>query len=722
MTLTAVRPQQGGPAACLAFGEGVADKLIAFHGQGGLLARTPANVLNLYGLLRLGALNGLYDAFVDRHLAFYAVSGPAPAGALPQLVLGGLAGAYRLLQGHYRRGPEGLEGLRLCVRSLPEKMRRNAAGLTGAAPARPGLVSLDGLLQDAPFLCMAGEALQDDTLFDAAVKLASDAADLLRDARTGFYHHAGRRAGGEWVAPDAWCRGNGCAAAVMAELLLYLPAAHPARTGLIERLRDLLVRLAAVQTPAGLWRQQLTEDSSPEELSGSALIGYALAIALRRGWVSGTLAPAAGRAWSGMRSRVAMHGNWNIADVNVAAAPGDSPGYYPAIPTAVNDLHGFGPLLLAAAAYYELARAVAWRARPAAGREFAAPDARAVRAYFEEVHAACEKRYNGDGSWGLGAAEYPAGWFMHKNTGVPGGHPLIRTTGDCILGYLGAVQGAGGKRLESAAADQVPDERTQTYLARARAGLDWLVRQQEPDGCFRLYTRTAEGQVGHQGCLYVTGIAGAALLKGYAHFNDRVYLEASERAARWEESWPVSKNVNFNAFAVWHLAEHYQAARADWVLTAALRRVARRILPCQQAAGGWPGHNSWIWYHSIILRGYAALCRVLPSGHPDKEELLAAGGAAVDYLARLQKNDGALFPNPETRTPAACPYGIAALSLWLACQPDRQAENVLRGMLAWRLNPASGDPDYSYNAEQQLGSPGAAPVNLYAMGACLEHL
>lgn len=720
MTLPAVPVQQGDPAECLAFGEGVADKLIAFHGQGGLLARTPANALNLYGLLRLGAHNGLYDAFVDRHLAFYAFCGPVPDGALPQLALGGLAGAYRLLQGHYRRGPEGLEGLRLCVRSLMEKIRRHPAGLTG--PAHTGLVSMDGLLQLAPFLCMAGEAFQDDALFDAAVGQATDAADLLRDARTGFYHHAGRRAGAGWVTPDAWCRGNGCAAAVMAELLLYLPASHPARAGLVERLRDLLELLAAVQTPAGLWRQQLSDESSREELSGSALIGYTLAVALRRGWVSGALGPAAWKVWHGLQSRVDMHGNWNILDVNAASAPGDSQDHYAAIPSAVNELHGFSPLLLAAAAYYELARAAAWRARPAVGREFAAPDELAVQTYFDGVHAACEKRYNGDGSWGRGAAEFPAGWFAHKNTGTPGSHPLIRTTGDCVLGYLGAARHGDRKRPESVAADKAPDARMQTYLARARAGLDWLVRQQETDGCFRLYTRTAEGQVGHQGCLYVTGIAGAALLKGYTHFHDRAYLEASERAARWEEAWPVSKNVNFNAFAVWHLAEHFRVTRAAWAVDAALRRVRRRILPRQQAAGGWPGHDSWIWYHSIILRGYAALCRVLPDGHPDKEELQAAGGAAVEYLARLQTEAGAMFPNPETRAPAASPFSIAALSLWLACRPDRQAENVLRGMLAWRLNPASGNPDYSYNAEQKLGSPGAAPVNLYALGACLENI
>ncbi len=722
MTLPAAPVQQGDPAACVAFGEGVADKLIAFHGQGGLLARSPENILNLYGMLRLGDINGLYDDFVDRHLAFYAACGPAPDADFPQLAMGGIAGAYRLLQGHYRRGPEGLEGLRLCVRQLLEKMRQNPAGVIGAAPARPDLVSVDALLQVAPFLCMAGEALQDDALFDTAVGLAAEAADLLRDARTGFYHHAGRREGKRWVTPDAWCRGNGCAAAVMVELLPCLPAAHPARAELIERLRDLLERLAAVQTPAGLWRQQLVDESSREELSGSALIGYAIAVALRRGWVSGSLAPAAGRAWSGMQTRVAMRGNWNIADVNVEAKPGDSPDDYAAIRKAVNDLHGFGPLLLAATAYYELARAAVWRARPAVGREFAAPDERAVRTYFDGVHAACEKRYNGDGSWGRGAADTPSGWFAHKNTGTPGDHPLIRTTGDCILGYLGAARGGGGKRPEGVGADKAPDERTQTYLARARAGLDWLVGQQEPDGCFRLYTRTAEGQVGHQGCLYVTGIAGTALLKGYTHFNDRAYLEASERAARWEESWPVSGNVNFNAFAVWHLAEHFQVTRGAWVLSAALRRVWRRILPRQQAAGGWPGHNSWIWYHSIILRGYGALCRVLPDGHPDKEELLAAGGAAVDYLARLQTETGALHPNPETCALAASPYSLAALPLWLACRPDRQAENVLRGMLAWRMNPASGDPDYSYNAEQKLGAPGAAPVNLYALGTCLENL
>ncbi len=41
MILTAAPVQQGDPAECLGFGEGVAGKLIAFYGQGGLLARTP---------------------------------------------------------------------------------------------------------------------------------------------------------------------------------------------------------------------------------------------------------------------------------------------------------------------------------------------------------------------------------------------------------------------------------------------------------------------------------------------------------------------------------------------------------------------------------------------------------------------------------------------------------------------------------------------------------
>ncbi len=263
MTLTAARSQQGDPAEGIAFGEGVADKLIAFHGQGGLLTRTPANVLNLYGLLRLGALNGLYDAFVDRHLAFYAACGPAPAGASPQIVLAawpariaccrGITGTDRKVWKDYACA---------CVR--PRKIRQNPAGLTGRRrrhqPGQPGwpaagcAVSLHGR-----------RGLADDALFDTAAGLAADAADLLRDSRTGFYHHAGRREGGDGSRRMPGAAATGCAAAVMAELLLYLPAAHPAQAGLIERLRDLLERLAAVQTPSGLWRQQLIENSSREE-------------------------------------------------------------------------------------------------------------------------------------------------------------------------------------------------------------------------------------------------------------------------------------------------------------------------------------------------------------------------------------------------------------------------------------------------------------------------
>lgn len=691
--------------AALAFGSGVAAKLRAVCGQGSRLERTDASILALYGLIRLADVGEDYGGYVDREIAAFLFAGPSPRDAFPHVALGGMAGAYRLAQGHYLRRDRGTALLEQTVRQLLREHKRTGDGaFCLPAPAGDG-VRVESLLSVCPFLCMAAVALGDAPLHDEAVRHYLGVEAALLDETTGLFHHARnwRRPGA--VTPDAWARGNGCAAAALTEMLRFLPATHPQRERLISRLADLLERLVALQTERGLWRQELADPDAYEEVSGSALIACALATALNEGWLPDRFLPAAERAWRGLVASVDTETNWNVADVCVDTEPSEELSHYLTRPVATNDPNAFGPLLLAAVAFYELARRKEWARAAAPPEPFGKPDEAEVVACFRRAHEACEARYNGDGSWGEGMMDAMETPFTRMNSETRTSHPLIRRSGQCVLGYLSATAG-------------IEDE---FFTLRAREGLDWLIAEQEPDGSFRLYTRKREGQVDHNGCLFVTGIAGAALARGYEDFGDERYLEASARTARWEAEWPPVVNVNFNSFAVWHLAEHYRLTGDGAALDAAIRKTRLRILPPQLPSGGWRGHNSWVWYHGIILRGHAALYRALPESHPLRPELRDATLAAARYFVRLQTETGAIYPNPETREPsAAVGYAIASLSLCVTLFDDPALETALRGFVQYRVSPESGDVDGSYNNEQKTTSTGHADTVLYAIGAYIE--
>jgi hypothetical protein len=259
------------------------------------------------------------------------------------------------------------------------------------------------------------------------------------------------------------------------------------------------------------------------------------------------------------------------------------------------------------------------------------------------------------------------------------------------------------------------------YLERARAGLDWLVKEQEPDGCYRLWTRKKEGQVPHHGCLFETGIAAAALVKGYEYFKDERYLAASSRAAQWELDWPVDRNVNFNAFVIWHLAEHYRLTRDEALLERTLYKTRQAMITPQQVTGGWSGHNSWIWYHGINVRAYAALYGVLPADHPFRAELIQALHASLSYACRLMMENGAIHPNPENLDkPSHLMFeiivGVAMAQRFLN---NPALRSCLDGLMAYRISTESGDPEKLYNNEKGYWLYGCSPWYIYALGAYL---
>jgi hypothetical protein len=243
---------------------------------------------------------------------------------------------------------------------------------------------------------------------------------------------------------------------------------------------------------------------------------------------------------------------------------------------------------------------------------FKQPPKLLVSEAFRRVHEISEALYRGNGIW----------------DGTPL-MPLVRFTSRRVIGYISAYRALG---------DDI-------YLTRAREGLEYLLAEQKPSGTFVWYHRSIRGIDNREDGLYETAIAGYALLEGYRLFGNPQYLHASEKAAKWEMDCPISRNTNYNMFAVWHLAALYRETNQQVYLECAIHKTKEGGIPGQLESGGWPGHNSWTWYHGIIIRGMAELHNILPENHSFRPELQSSLTAAINRLIREQEITGHIPAN-----------------------------------------------------------------------------
>ena len=111
--------------------------------------------------------------------------------------------------------------------------------------------------------------------------------------------------------PIFWSRGNGWVMGALVNVLRIMPADYPSRPKYVAQFREMAERLAAIQSPDGLWRSGLLDAESYDlpEVSGSAFFTYAMAYGINEKILDRkTYLPVVERSWKGMLGHIYADG------------------------------------------------------------------------------------------------------------------------------------------------------------------------------------------------------------------------------------------------------------------------------------------------------------------------------------------------------------------------------------------------------------------------------
>ncbi|WP_353071698.1 glycoside hydrolase family 88/105 protein [Tunturiibacter gelidoferens] len=111
--------------------------------------------------------------------------------------------------------------------------------------------------------------------------------------------------------PIFWSRGNGWVMGALVNVLRSMPADYPSRPKYVAQFREMAEKLAAIQSPDGLWRSGLLDPGSYDlpEVSGSAFFTFAIAYGINEKILDRkTYLPVVEKSWKGMLGHIYADG------------------------------------------------------------------------------------------------------------------------------------------------------------------------------------------------------------------------------------------------------------------------------------------------------------------------------------------------------------------------------------------------------------------------------
>lgn len=164
------------------------------------------------------------------------------------------------------------------------------------------------------------------------------------------------------------------------------------------------------------------------------------------------------------------------------------------------------------------------------------------------------------------------------------------------------------------------------WLIWGKALATYLLTLQRDDGTFSGYHLSSDGatDVPWRGGAYDSGQVGELWIRTYQATQDPQFLEASRKLVRAYAGYRVEFNPNFAAFALYHLAAHYEVTGEGEALEHLVYYLQWCVLPNLLPLGFHGGHNYYSVYAAIILRALALGYKALPNEHTLKHEVLRA--------------------------------------------------------------------------------------------------
>ena len=264
----------------------------------------------------------------------------------------------------------GEEKYRKAAALLREQLRtqpRTSEGGFWHKKISPSQMWLDGLYMGEPFYAEYAAAFHEDAAFNDIAKQFILMELHARDSKTGLLFHAWDESRQQhWSdpatgrSPNFWARAVGWYFMALVDTLESFPAEHPQRAALLEILKRLAVAIDRYQEPeSGLWFEVMdkaTAKGNYLEASASCMFVYALARAVRRGYLPARYSKVAERGYQGITShfietqsdgQVNLKGTVSVGGLGGTPYRDGSYEYYLSERVVTNDPKGIGAFLLA---------------------------------------------------------------------------------------------------------------------------------------------------------------------------------------------------------------------------------------------------------------------------------------------------------------------------------------------------------------------------------------
>lgn len=235
------------------------------------------------------------------------------------------------------------------AKRMVAKQKRSSEGLLTANWLVDSLdaVFIDMAFAVTPYLLYTGLKENNSEYINLAVFETLELFKILKDSKTGLLHQGRGFAGKGSISQDNWSRGNGWAAMSIASLVRDLPTGHAKRSEVEQEAKLFFEAVLKHQNSKGLWHQEMTDNSSFTETSGTGLLLYGLGIMIQKG-----LLPEAKKSnfitgLKGLTAYIAADGGVSHACFSCLCPRKGRKEDYVNHVWVYNDPHGFGPIVLA---------------------------------------------------------------------------------------------------------------------------------------------------------------------------------------------------------------------------------------------------------------------------------------------------------------------------------------------------------------------------------------